>query len=153
MPADVMFRAATDTVYLQQWGELSCHHALPERARARLSRLGAQDAGPDASVAAAFAHLDRAVVAHVLTPAGRTVAATEGGSALPAAEAASLLAGGPGTGTTIPVDAGTASPYVRWHLCTCPTPAPCRPACCTRSPRSWAAARRHGADAGPPITG
>lgn len=79
VPADVMFRAVTDTVYLQQWGELSHHHALPQNARARLSSLVAQDAGPDAIVAAAFAHLDREVVAYVLTPTGRTVAATGGG--------------------------------------------------------------------------
>ncbi|NEB75659.1 PucR family transcriptional regulator, partial [Streptomyces sp. SID14478] len=39
VPAHVMFRSVTDTVYLQQWGELSRHHALPENARVRLSRL------------------------------------------------------------------------------------------------------------------
>ncbi|MFJ1833901.1 PucR family transcriptional regulator [Streptomyces sp. NPDC088175] len=114
VPTDVMFRAVTDTVYLQQWGELSRHHALPESTRARLSRLIAQDAGPDAVVAAAFAHLGRAVVAQVLTPAGRTVAATEGGGGLSAPEAAALLADG--TGTTLPVDTDAASPYERWYL-------------------------------------
>ncbi|MFE6664578.1 helix-turn-helix domain-containing protein [Streptomyces sp. NPDC057697] len=115
VPTDVMFRAVTDTVYLQQWGELSRHHALPESTRARLSRLLAQDAAPDAVVATAFAHLGRAVVAHVLTPAGRTVAATEAGGALCAPEAAALLADG--TGTTLPVDADAVSPYERWYLC------------------------------------
>ncbi|MFE5092506.1 PucR family transcriptional regulator [Streptomyces sp. NPDC056638] len=114
VPADVMFRAVTDTVYLQQWGELSRHHALPENARARLGRLVAQDAGPGAIVAAAFAHFGRAVVAYVLTPTGRTVAATEGGGTLSASEAAALLADG--TGATVPVDADVASPYERWHL-------------------------------------
>ncbi|MET8745970.1 PucR family transcriptional regulator [Streptomyces sp. NPDC004728] len=114
VPAHVMFRAVTDTVYLQQWGELSHHHALPQIARTRLSRLVAQDAGPDAILAAAFAHLDRAVVAYVLTPAGRTVAATEGGGTLSAAEAAGLLADG--TGATVPVDADAASTYERWYL-------------------------------------
>ncbi|MFJ7198604.1 MULTISPECIES: PucR family transcriptional regulator [unclassified Streptomyces] len=114
VPADVMFRAVTDTVYLQQWGELSHHHALPQNARARLSRLVAQDAGPDAIVAAAFAHLDREVVAYVLTPTGRTVAATGGGVELSTTQAVGLLANG--TGATVPVDADAASPYERWYL-------------------------------------
>ncbi|MEV6167290.1 helix-turn-helix domain-containing protein [Streptomyces sp. NPDC051954] len=116
VPAHVMFRAVTDRVYLQQWGELSRHHALPEYARARLSRLAAQDAGPDAIVAAAFAHLGRSAVAYVLTATGRTVAATEGAPALPTSEAAALLADG--ICTTVPVDMDAATtPYERWHLC------------------------------------
>ncbi|MEU6450707.1 PucR family transcriptional regulator [Streptomyces sp. NPDC046979] len=115
VPAHVMFRAVTDTVYFQQWGELSRHHALPENARVRLSRLVAQDVGPDAIIAAAFAHLGRAADAYVLTATGRTVAATEGAPALAAAEAAALLAGG--SGTTVSVDAEAAcTTYERWQL-------------------------------------
>ncbi|MGW1319769.1 helix-turn-helix domain-containing protein [Streptomyces sp. NPDC002426] len=115
VPAHVMFRAVTDKVYLQQWGELSRHHALPENARTRLSRLAAQGSGPGEVVAAAFAHLGRTAVAYVLTATGRTVAATPGAPALPAAEAAALLASG--AGATVPVDADAApTPYERWHL-------------------------------------
>ncbi|MGI5405718.1 PucR family transcriptional regulator [Streptomyces chartreusis] len=115
VPAHVMFRAVTDQVYFQQWGELSRHHALPEIARARLSRLAAQDAGPEALLAAAFAHLGRTAAAYVLTATGRTVAATEGARALPAEEAVAALMDG--SGTTIPVDAEAATtPYERLHL-------------------------------------
>ncbi|MFD8217841.1 PucR family transcriptional regulator ligand-binding domain-containing protein [Streptomyces sp. NPDC059697] len=46
VPAHIMFRAITDTVYFQQWGELNRLHALPENVRVRLSRLVTQDAGP-----------------------------------------------------------------------------------------------------------
>ncbi|MFE2985102.1 PucR family transcriptional regulator ligand-binding domain-containing protein [Streptomyces sp. NPDC059262] len=95
VPAHIMFRAITDTVYLQQWGELSRHHALPENVRTTLSRLLAQEADPAAIVDAAFAHLDRPVV------------------------------------------------------CTCPTPTTPGRACCTRSRRSSADARRSVPAAGP----
>lgn len=115
VPAHVMFRAVTDTVYLQGWGELSGHHALPEYVRGRLNRLLAQNAGPDAILATAFAHLRRTAVAHVLTPAGRTVAATAGAPALTATEAASLLLAD-ADGAAIPVDADATSPYGRWYL-------------------------------------
>jgi hypothetical protein len=104
-----MFRAITDTVYLGRWGELSRRHALPESVRGRLGRMAAQGAGPEAIVATAFAHLERAV-AYVLTPSGRTVAATPGAAAIPAREAAALLA------EAVPVDADGVSPYERWHL-------------------------------------
>ncbi|NEA99085.1 helix-turn-helix domain-containing protein [Streptomyces sp. SID13726] len=115
VPAHVMFRAVTDTVYFQQWRELSRRHALPENARARLSRLAAQDAGPEAILAAAFAHLGRAAVAHVLSATGRTVAATEGTPALSPSDALAVLADG--SGLTVPVDADAATtPYERWHL-------------------------------------
>ncbi|MFG3142243.1 PucR family transcriptional regulator [Streptomyces sp. NPDC048211] len=114
VPAHVMFRAVTERVYLQQWGELSRRHALPEHIRDRLSRLVAQNAGPDAILTTAFAHLADAAVAYVLTPAGRTVSATKGADALAAHEAVRLLADG--TGVTVPVDSDTASPYERWHL-------------------------------------
>ncbi|MFD8650941.1 PucR family transcriptional regulator ligand-binding domain-containing protein, partial [Streptomyces mirabilis] len=77
VPAHIMFRAITDTVYFRQWGELNRLHALPENVRVRLSRLVAQDAGPDVVVASAFAHVDRAT-AYVFTPARRTRAAPEG---------------------------------------------------------------------------
>ncbi|MEW2408731.1 helix-turn-helix domain-containing protein [Streptomyces griseoviridis] len=110
VPAPVLFRAITDTVYLRRWGELSRHHALPEQIRGGLSRLLARDAGPDALLAAAFAHLDRAT-AYVLTPSGRTVAATEDAPAIPAEEAAALV----GT-DAVPVDAEAVSPYEHWHL-------------------------------------
>lgn len=150
VPTDVMFRAVTDTVYLQQWGELSRHHALPESTRARLSRLIAQDAGPDAVVAAAFAHLGRAVVAQVLTPAGRTVAATEGGAGSPRRRPRRCWRTAPA-----PRSPSTRTPPLRTSAgtCTCPIPVPCRPACCAKSPRSWLAARRRGSAAGPPSTG
>ncbi|MER7187486.1 PucR family transcriptional regulator ligand-binding domain-containing protein, partial [Streptomyces hyaluromycini] len=74
VPAHIMFRAITDTVYLRQWGELSRRQALPETARVRLSRLLAQEAGPVQILGAAFGHLDR-TAAYVFTPSGRTVAA------------------------------------------------------------------------------
>ncbi|MBK6016701.1 PucR family transcriptional regulator ligand-binding domain-containing protein, partial [Streptomyces sp. MBT53] len=110
VPAHIMFRAITDTVYLGRWGELSRRHALPDGVRGRLSRMAAQGAGPEAIVATAFAHLERAV-AYVLTPSGRTVAATSGAAAISAPEAAALLA------EALPVDADGVSPYERWHLC------------------------------------
>ncbi|MGI5458694.1 PucR family transcriptional regulator [Streptomyces sp. CA-249302] len=110
VPATVMFRAITDTVYLRQWGELSRHHALPEIVRGSLTRLLARDAGPGAILAAAFAHLDRPD-AYVLTPSGRTVAATEGAPVLPVGPAAALVEAG-----AVPVDAEAVSPYERWHL-------------------------------------
>ncbi|WP_019075750.1 helix-turn-helix domain-containing protein [Streptomyces hokutonensis] len=110
VPAHIMFRAITDTVYLGKWGELSRRHALPDGVRGRLSRMAAQGAGPEAIVATAFAHLERAV-AYVLTPSGRTVAATPGAAAISAREATALLA------EALPVDADGVSPYERWHLC------------------------------------
>ncbi|MCE3030130.1 PucR family transcriptional regulator [Streptomyces sp. CMSTAAHL-2] len=114
VPAHVMFRAVTETVYLQQWGELSRHHALPEYVRGRLSRLVARDAGPREIVATAFAHLADGAAARVLTAAGRTVAATAGADVLPAPEAARILADS--GGVTVPVDADAVSPYERWYL-------------------------------------
>ncbi|MGW4993379.1 PucR family transcriptional regulator [Streptomyces mirabilis] len=113
VPAHIMFRAITDTVYFQQWGELNRLHALPENVRVRLSRLVAQDAGPDVIVASAFAHVDRAT-AYVFTPAGRTVAATEGARPVLPREAVALLADG--AGITVSVDSDAVSPYERWHL-------------------------------------
>lgn len=109
VPAHIMFRAITDTVYLGRWGELSRRHTLPENVRGRLSRMAAQGAGPEAIVATAFAHLERAV-AYVLTPSGRTVAATPVASAIPVEKAAGLM------GEAVPVDADGVSPYERWHL-------------------------------------
>jgi len=109
VPAHIMFRAITDTVYLGRWGELSRRHTLPENVRGRLSRMAAQGAGPEAIMATAFAHLERAV-AYVLTPSGRTVAATQGAGAIPVGKAAGLLA------EAVPVDADGVSPYERWHL-------------------------------------
>lgn len=113
VPAHIMFRAITDTVYLQQWGELSRRRALPGAARDRLNRLVAREAGPTAVLEAAFAHLGRAR-AYVLTASGRTVAATEGAAPLPARDAAALVEGG--SGVTVPVDSATVSPYGRWYL-------------------------------------
>ncbi|WP_428950425.1 helix-turn-helix domain-containing protein [Streptomyces sp. cg35] len=114
VPAHVMFRSVTDTVYLQQWGELSRHHALPENARIRLSRLLARGAGPQEIVEAAFAHLGRAAEAYVLTPAGRTVAATAHARPLAAVQAAALVHDS--DGAALPVEADLASPYERRHL-------------------------------------
>ncbi|MEW2166979.1 PucR family transcriptional regulator [Streptomyces sp. NPDC007084] len=113
VPAHIMFRAITDTVYLQQWGELSRLQALPGAVRGRLNRLLAREAGPAAVLEAAFAHLGGAR-ASVLTAAGRTVAATGEAAPPPAREAAALVDGG--SGVTVPVDSGTVSPYERWYL-------------------------------------
>ncbi|MGW7548550.1 PucR family transcriptional regulator [Streptomyces sp. NPDC054770] len=113
VPAHIMFRAITDTVYLRQWGELSRRQALPENARVRLSRLLAQEAGPGDVLAAAFAHLDR-TAAYVFTPSGRTVAATAAAPGVPAREAAVLVADG--RGMTVSVAADSVSPYERWLL-------------------------------------
>ncbi|GHE09402.1 PucR family transcriptional regulator [Streptomyces alanosinicus] len=113
VPAHIMFRSITDTVYLRQWGGLSRHHALPENTRVRLSRLLAQEAGPDDVLTAAFTHLGGAV-AYVFTPSGRTVAATPGAPAVPVREAAALVADG--AGVTASVDAGGVSAYERWLL-------------------------------------
>ncbi|MEV5879580.1 helix-turn-helix domain-containing protein [Streptomyces sp. NPDC052101] len=113
VPAHIMFRSITDTVYLRQWGGLSRHHALPENTRVRLSRLLAQEAGPDAVLTAAFAHLD-GTAAYVFTPSGRTVAATAGAAAVPAREAVALAADG--SGVTASVDAVGVSAYERWLL-------------------------------------
>ncbi|MGW1214266.1 PucR family transcriptional regulator [Streptomyces sp. NPDC002499] len=113
VPAHIMFRAITDTVYLRQWGELSRHQALPESARGRLNRLVAQEAGPEQVLAAAFAHLDR-TTAHLVTATGRTVAATPGADPLPPHEAAALPAAD--AGVTVAVEADAATPYERWWL-------------------------------------
>ncbi|MEU6201615.1 helix-turn-helix domain-containing protein [Streptomyces sp. NPDC047061] len=113
VPAHIMFRAITDTVYLRQWGELSRRQALPETARVRLSRLLAQEAGPADVLAAAFAHLDR-TAAYVFTPSGRTVAGTAAAPGVPAREAAALVADG--RGMTVSVAADSVSVYERWLL-------------------------------------
>ncbi|QKW25358.1 helix-turn-helix domain-containing protein [Streptomyces seoulensis] len=114
VPAHVMFRAITDSVYLRQWGELGRGRALPEHVRGRLNRLVAQDADPALVLAAAFAHLD-AVAAYVVTATGRTVAATPGADPLPAKAAAALPGGD--SGTTAPVEADAVpGPYERWWL-------------------------------------
>ncbi len=113
VPAHVMFREITDTVYLRQWGDLSRYHALPEHVRGRLNRLVAQDADPAPILAGAFEHLDR-TAAYLLTPAGRTVAATPGAAPLPAHEAATLTRSD--TGVTVPVEADAVTPYERWWL-------------------------------------
>ncbi|MER6383666.1 helix-turn-helix domain-containing protein [Streptomyces sp. NPDC001250] len=113
VPAHIMFRSITDTVYLRQWGGLSRHQALPENTRVRLSRLLAQEAGPGAVLDAAFAHLGGAA-AYVFTPSGRTVAATAGAAAVPTREAVALVADG--AGVTASVDAGGVSAYERWLL-------------------------------------
>ncbi|MFF8727172.1 PucR family transcriptional regulator [Streptomyces sp. NPDC015171] len=113
VPAHVMFRAITDAVYLRQWGGLSRHHALPEHVRVRLDRLVAQDADPALVLATVLAHLD-AGPAYVLTPSGRTVAATPGAAPLPAREAAVLTRSH--SGAAVPVEADPATPYERWYL-------------------------------------
>ncbi|MEU4926078.1 helix-turn-helix domain-containing protein [Streptomyces yokosukanensis] len=110
VPAHIMFRSITDTVYLRQWGGLSRHHALPENTRVRLSRLLAQDAGPYAVLAAAFAHLG-GTAAYVFTSSGRTVAATPGAPAVSAKEAVALVADG--DGVTAALDTHGVSAYER----------------------------------------
>ncbi|MER5949021.1 PucR family transcriptional regulator [Streptomyces sp. NPDC001904] len=108
VPPHVMFRAVTESVYVQQWGELSRRHALPAHLRERLGRLLAQDAGPGAILAAAFAHLRTGTAASVLTGAGRTVAATPAGSGSDGVFE--------GAGAAVPVEADGLSPYERWEL-------------------------------------
>ncbi|WP_336115776.1 PucR family transcriptional regulator [Streptomyces sp. PTD9-10] len=51
----------------------------------------------------------------MFTPSGRTVAATAGAPGVAAREAVALVADG--TGETVSVEAGSASPYDRWLLC------------------------------------
>ncbi|MFJ5265052.1 PucR family transcriptional regulator [Streptomyces sp. NPDC088387] len=120
VPAHIMFRTVTERVYLQQWGDLSRHHALPDHVRDRLGRLLAQHAGPDEILTTAFAHVTDAAVAYVLTPTGRTVAATPNAHAVSAYEVARLLKEGAGatgaTGAAVAVDSDSASAYERWRL-------------------------------------
>ncbi|MEU6846584.1 helix-turn-helix domain-containing protein [Streptomyces sp. NPDC046716] len=106
VPPHVMFRAVTESVYVRQWGELSRRHALPGHLRERLGLLLSQEAGPDAILAAAFAHLREGTVAYVVTGAGRTVAATP----------ADAGDGGLEAGVTVAVEADGLSPYERWEL-------------------------------------
>ncbi|WP_435223540.1 PucR family transcriptional regulator [Streptomyces sp. Tue6028] len=113
VPAHIMFRAITETVYLRQWGELSRRHALPDAIRSGLHRLVARGAAADEILAAAFAHLGGST-AYVVSATGRTVAATDGAPALPADRAAALPAGD--TGVTVPVETDSLSPYERWYL-------------------------------------
>ncbi|MCS0604886.1 helix-turn-helix domain-containing protein [Streptomyces sp. LP11] len=122
VPAHVLFRAITDTVYLGQWGELSRRHALPAQVRARLDRLAAEDPDPAAVLAAAFAHVGGAE-ARVRTAAGRTVATTSavtpGAAPLPAADGGATEGATLGVadgGVTVPVEAETVTPYERWVL-------------------------------------
>ncbi|MFC9283932.1 helix-turn-helix domain-containing protein [Streptomyces collinus] len=115
VPAHIMFRAITDTVYLRQWGELSRRQpghrqALPEYTRVRLSRLLAQEAGPGDVLDAAFAHLG-AVAAYLFTASGRTVAATAAAPAVTAPRAVALVA--EGTGVTVSVETDGAGPHER----------------------------------------
>ncbi|MEU6566118.1 PucR family transcriptional regulator [Streptomyces parvulus] len=126
VPADVMFRAITDTVYLRQWGDLSRHHAghdaLPEHVRLLLNGLVAREAGPAEILAAAFPPDPPA--AHLLTSAGRTVAATPGAGPAPVRVPAAGSDGGgrvPATGSdggvTVAVDTDAdVTPYERWWL-------------------------------------
>ncbi|MFI5855752.1 PucR family transcriptional regulator [Streptomyces parvulus] len=143
VPAEVMFRAITDTVYLRQWGDLSRHRAgrhdaLPEHVRLLLHGLVAREAGPAEILAAAFPPDPPA--AHLLTSAGRTVASTPGAGPgavrVPAAGCASpstvrVPAGddggvtvavrdpAPGSdgGVTVAVDTDAdVTPYERWWL-------------------------------------
>ncbi|MFC9058319.1 PucR family transcriptional regulator [Streptomyces sp. NPDC057074] len=119
VPADVMFRAITDTVYLRQWGDLSRQHAarhdaLPEHVRGLLNRLVAGEADPAAVLAAAFTPPDPPA-AHLLTSAGRTVAATPGAGPLGGRGPAAVS--GSGGGVTVPVETDAdVTPYERWWL-------------------------------------
>ncbi|MFJ3673392.1 PucR family transcriptional regulator [Streptomyces sp. NPDC090106] len=113
VPAHLMFRTITETVYMRQWGELARHHILPEHLRDRLNRLIAQDASPRTVLTTVLAHFGD-VTAYVVTAAGRTVAATPGATPLPLDEAAPLPDGD--AGTTLLVPAGTGTPYDQWYL-------------------------------------
>ncbi|WP_433449037.1 hypothetical protein ACQPXS_10615 [Streptomyces sp. CA-142005] len=109
VPAHILFRSNTDTVYLRQWSELSRHHALPANTRVRRSRLLAQEAGrtpssPRPSPA-------RAGPPRRLHP-GRADGRGHGG------RTGRVRAGGvtlvvDGSGVTVCVDAGGVSPYER----------------------------------------
>ncbi|NNN30415.1 PucR family transcriptional regulator [Streptomyces sp. S3(2020)] len=113
VPAHLMFRTITETVYLRQWGELARHHVLPGHLRDRLNRLISQSASPRTVLTTVFAHLGD-VTAYLVTAAGRTVAATPGAASLPAREAAALPDGDAGTTVLIAADTGT--PYEHWYL-------------------------------------
>ncbi|MFD8735240.1 PucR family transcriptional regulator [Streptomyces sp. NPDC059618] len=113
VPAHIMFRTITETVYLRQWGELARQHAMPGHLRGRLNRLVARNAGPRPLLEALSAHLGDTAV-HVVTAAGRTVAATPGATPLPARVAAALPGGD--SGATVPVTARAVTPYERWYL-------------------------------------
>lgn len=112
VPVHTSFRAITDTVYLRQWGDLSRrpadHFALPENARAELSRLLADGADPDTLLTRAVAHLGTPACS-VLSATGRTIARTPAARELPAAQAAGRLK------AALRVDPD-ASPYGQWFL-------------------------------------
>ncbi|MFJ4714087.1 PucR family transcriptional regulator [Streptomyces sp. NPDC088785] len=106
VPPHVMFRSVTESVYLQQWGELSRRNALPGQLRDRLGRLLAQGAGPDAVLDAAFAPPRMGVLARVVTGAGRVVAGAPWPTEPPAG----------GAGAVVAIEADGPSPYERWEL-------------------------------------
>ncbi|MFF3447835.1 PucR family transcriptional regulator [Streptomyces sp. NPDC002667] len=113
VPPHIMFRTITETVYLRHWGELARHHAMPGHLRDRLNRLVERNADPSAVLAALSAHLGDTAV-HVVTAAGRTVAATPGAAPIPARVAAGLPEGD--SGATVPVTADALTPYERRYL-------------------------------------
>ncbi|MCK7625148.1 PucR family transcriptional regulator [Streptomyces sp. RS10V-4] len=116
VPAHTSFRAITEAVYLRRWGDLSRrptgHFALPENVRAELTALLAADAGPDALLDRAFAHLGGPACA-LLTAAGRMVARTPGTPHLTPRQARAALAAG--TGSTLRIE-GEPGPYDAWFL-------------------------------------
>ncbi|MEU9122598.1 PucR family transcriptional regulator [Streptomyces sp. NPDC048506] len=117
VPAHTSFRAITEAVYLRQWGDLSRrptgHPALPENVRTELAGLLAENAGPDALLERAFAHLGGAPCS-LLTATGRVLARTPDAPELSAGRAAQELRTA-AAGTALRID-GTAGPYDGWHL-------------------------------------
>ncbi|MGW7004498.1 PucR family transcriptional regulator [Streptomyces sp. NPDC054933] len=117
VPAHTNFRTITDAVYLRRWGDLSRQpsdtQALPATVRRQLADLLAQQAPLADLLGCAFSHLG-GVSCRIVTPTGRTLAATpEAGTPDPADVRATLARA---AATTIPLDPA-ASPYDTPHLC------------------------------------
>ncbi|MFI0715878.1 PucR family transcriptional regulator [Streptomyces inhibens] len=116
VPAHTTFRAITEAVYLHQWGDLSRrptdHYALPENVRTELAGLLAENAGPDALLDRAFAHLG-GPPCYLLTATGRVIARTPAAPGLSAQQAVRDLRSA--VGTSLRID-GECGPYDGWQL-------------------------------------
>ncbi|MGP8303757.1 PucR family transcriptional regulator [Streptomyces inhibens] len=116
VPAHTTFRAITEAVYLRQWGDLSRrptdHYALPENVRTELAGLLAENAGPDALLDRAFAHLG-GPPCYLLTATGRVIARTPAAPDLSAQQA--VRDPRSAVGTSLRID-GECGPYDGWQL-------------------------------------
>ena len=116
VPAHTSFRAITDAVYLRQWSDLSRRpdptRALPAAVRAELAVLTARQAPVDALLACGFSRLPE-VACRLVTPVGRTLAATPGAG--PVAREAVRACVAAGVTTPVPLSPA-ASPYDTPHL-------------------------------------